>query len=265
MMILVYLGRWSYGRFKDDNNIFYKMKNDLTTGTWQDDIWCPINIILLCTSDEGHKQRGHSFVKMLLANFATITNLYPVIHYEIANNQQALACALACCTLVLTGSDILNPSIIQRIWEANNTIWKTLGEPRGDLALIQWRLVLLSKIAINTYHLWETTNFNNARIINNDALRCHPPSLLIIIQSLQDPTTTEYVCVPLALGTAPIHILLLNLWHNMIDPSSITYEDAAVSWYSDLHLHGCSATDTTGIKNRIFQTFDITSPTHYST
>ncbi len=49
-MILVYLGRWSYGRFKDDNNIFYKMKNDLTTRTWQDDIWFPIIIILLCTS-----------------------------------------------------------------------------------------------------------------------------------------------------------------------------------------------------------------------
>ncbi len=32
-------------------NIFYKMKNDLTTGTWQDNIWCPIIIILLCTSD----------------------------------------------------------------------------------------------------------------------------------------------------------------------------------------------------------------------
>ncbi len=50
-MILVYLGRWSYGRFQDDNNIFYKMKNDLTTRTWQDDIWCPIIILLLCTSD----------------------------------------------------------------------------------------------------------------------------------------------------------------------------------------------------------------------
>ncbi len=50
-MIFVYLGRWSYGRFKDDNNIFYKMKHDLTNGTWQDDIWCPIIIILLCTSD----------------------------------------------------------------------------------------------------------------------------------------------------------------------------------------------------------------------
>jgi hypothetical protein len=45
-------GRWSYGRFQDDNNIFYKMINDLTTRTWQDDIWCPIIIILFCTSDE---------------------------------------------------------------------------------------------------------------------------------------------------------------------------------------------------------------------
>ena len=25
-------------KIKDDNNIFYKMKNELTTGTWQDDI-----------------------------------------------------------------------------------------------------------------------------------------------------------------------------------------------------------------------------------
>ncbi len=50
-MILVYLGRWSYGRFQDDNNIFFKMKNDLTTGTWQDDIWCPVIIISFCTSD----------------------------------------------------------------------------------------------------------------------------------------------------------------------------------------------------------------------
>ncbi len=50
-VILVYIGRWSYGHFQDDNKVFQKMKNDLTTGTWQDDIWCPINIILLCTSD----------------------------------------------------------------------------------------------------------------------------------------------------------------------------------------------------------------------
>ncbi len=50
-MILVYIGRWSYGRFWDDNKVFQKMKHDLTTGTWQDNIWCPIHIFLICTSD----------------------------------------------------------------------------------------------------------------------------------------------------------------------------------------------------------------------
>ncbi len=50
-VILVHIRRWSYGSFWDDSNILHKMKNDLTTRTWQDDIWCPINIILFCTSD----------------------------------------------------------------------------------------------------------------------------------------------------------------------------------------------------------------------
>ncbi len=50
-VILVNIRRWSHGRFQDDDNIFHKMKNDLTTRTWQDNIWCPINIILFCTSD----------------------------------------------------------------------------------------------------------------------------------------------------------------------------------------------------------------------
>jgi hypothetical protein len=61
---------------------------------------------------------------------------------------------------------------------------------------------------------------------------------------------------------------LTNLRHSTIDPSSITFEDATVSWFNNLLLHGRSATDTTGIENKIdkiFQAFDVTSPTHYST
>jgi hypothetical protein len=96
----------------------------------------------------------------------------------------------------------------------------------------------------NSYHLWATTNFENAHIINDEALCCHPPSLQSIIRSLQDTTTAKYVRTPLAPGTASINLLLMNLCHNMIDPSSITFEDAAVSWYSDLLLHRHSATDT---------------------
>jgi hypothetical protein len=101
---------------------------------------------------KGHKQRDHSFVNMLLTNFSAITNLHPTIHNKIANNEQALARALAHCSLLLLGSDALTPSIIHQVWGANDIIHQKLGGPHGDLSLIQQCLVLLSKIAINTYH-----------------------------------------------------------------------------------------------------------------
>jgi hypothetical protein len=135
----------------------------------------------IATGSKGHKEHDRSYVNMLLTNYAMITNLHPVIHNKIANDRQALACALARCTLLLLGSDVLTPLIIQRLWGANDAIRTTLGGPRGDLALIRQRLILLSKIAINTYHLWATIDFDNARIINDNALHCHPPGLQSII------------------------------------------------------------------------------------
>ena len=39
------------------------------------------------TGIERYMQRNHSFVNMLLADLAMITNLHPVIHKEITNNQ----------------------------------------------------------------------------------------------------------------------------------------------------------------------------------
>jgi hypothetical protein len=105
-------------------------------------------------------------------------------------------------------------------------------------------------------------DFNNERIINNYALRCHPQGFRDIIKSFQDLTTAKYVRESLAPGTQHINILLMNINNSVIDPSSITFEDAVVPWYTDLLLHGRYATDTTGIKNRIFQAFGVTSPTH---
>jgi hypothetical protein len=66
----------------------------------------------------------------------------------------------------------------------------------------------------------------------------------------------------MAPGTARINILLMNICNSVIYPSSITFEDTIVPWYMDLLLHGHSATDTTGIKNKIFQEFGVASPTH---
>ncbi len=45
------------------------MKNNLTTGTWQDDIWCPIIIIWLCTSDDGKPWH----IKRVLSSMTTQT------------------------------------------------------------------------------------------------------------------------------------------------------------------------------------------------
>ncbi len=95
--------------------------------------------------NEGHKQRDRFYVNMLLADFATITNLHPVIHNKIADNRRALAHALALCAPLLLGSDTLTPPIIQRVWGANDTIRKTLGGPHGDLALIRQCLMSISR------------------------------------------------------------------------------------------------------------------------
>jgi len=165
------------------------------------------------------------------------------------------------CTLLLLGSDALTPSIIQWVWGANDTVRKNLGGPRGDLALIRQCLISLSKVTINMYHLWATIDFDNTRIINDDALRCHPPGLQSIIQTLKDLTTAKYAHAPLAPGTTRINILLTNLKYNTIDPSSINFEDTVVSWYSYLLLHGHTAADITGIANGIFQAFDVTHST----
>jgi hypothetical protein len=105
------------------------------------------------TGSKEHKQRNHSFVNMLLPNFSAITNLHPAIHNKIAEDWQALTQALVHCSLLLLGSDALTPPIIQCGWGANGIIRQKLDGPRGDLSLIRQCLVLLSKIAINTYHL----------------------------------------------------------------------------------------------------------------
>ena len=47
------------------------------------------------TGNKGHKQCDCSFVNILLADFATNTNLHPVISSKIADDRLALACALA--------------------------------------------------------------------------------------------------------------------------------------------------------------------------
>ncbi len=57
------------------------------------------------------------------------------------------------------------PNLIRRVWGANDTVQCNLDGPQGDLALIQRRLISMSAVAINAFHLWMMTEFDGALVI----------------------------------------------------------------------------------------------------
>jgi hypothetical protein len=105
---------------------------------------------------QGFKQTDYSFLNMMFGDFTTITNLHPVITQEIKGDCHSLTQALTQCTLLLIGADVLTPLIIEPVWGANKIIWRNLGGPHVDLALIRRCLISLSAVAINAFHLWTT-------------------------------------------------------------------------------------------------------------
>ena len=200
---------------------------------------------------------------MLLSNFAMIMNLHPVIAHDIKGDHQSLARALAWCTLLLLGADTLTPAIIQWVQGANKIVPCNLGKPRGDLALIRHRLISLSAVVINAFHLWITTDYDSACIITPDALHFNPPGLRAILALIAKLSTATYVCEPLASGQDRINVLL-NSIRNATDFTSLTFEDKAVTWYFDLLLCGRYANDSTGIDNGIFAAYWVQIPSTQS-
>ena len=116
------------------------------------------------TGNEGHKQLNHSFANMLLADFTTITNPHPVISSEIADNQQALVCALA-------------------RWEASNIYANLQSEYAGNLAKIKtlkWRMdawdmispfVIPDFIVIDPYALSVENRWGNRKLTGVNLLK----------------------------------------------------------------------------------------------
>ncbi len=82
--------------FKMITTSFTKMKIDLTTGILQDDIWCPIVIILFCTSDAtcGHGTQ-YGFCSWLVSSsmytswhqMAVLISPHPRTHKQYSNPQ----------------------------------------------------------------------------------------------------------------------------------------------------------------------------------
>ena len=193
----------------------------------------------------GFKQTESSFLNMLLNDFAVITNLHPAAYHYNEGDRLSLARSLARCTLLLTGAEAITPNLIRRVWGANETVRQNLGGPRGDLALIRRRLISMSAVAINAFHLWMTTELDGVRIITNEATQYHPRTMQEILKNIMLPSSVTYVREPLAAGTERVEWLLNCGMY-------LSFEDMAARWYHDLLLRGRYANDTTGVENKIF-------------
>ena len=96
------------------------------------------------------------------------------------------------------------------------------------------------------------------RVLNSNSLYTeHRARVRDILTLVGNNTSAIYVREPLPDGQDHIDILLNNLRSSSVDPSSLTFEDIIVSWFSDLLL-GCNqANDDTGVDNQIFQAYGL--------
>ncbi len=75
---------------------------------------------------------------------------------SLSGDLKDIATIFARLTLLLVGADACTPHIINSVWGEDDDARLALGGPRGDLSLIRRRLLMLSKVAINTVHIWLT-------------------------------------------------------------------------------------------------------------
>jgi hypothetical protein len=113
-----------------------------------------LNMLLLVTEPS-----ERSLLNMLLEDFVVISNLTDVFALDEPDDRCTLTRRLARFSLLLLGADALTPKIVARVWGENEVVRRNLGGPRGDLALVRRRLILLASVANNTFHLWLTTSF----------------------------------------------------------------------------------------------------------
>jgi hypothetical protein len=171
-------------------------------------------------------------------------------------------CILARFSILLLGADALTPVIIEQVWGQNKVAHCNLGGPRGDLALICCRLVLLACVANITYHLLLATTFNGGTIIPPNTLQYLPPGVQDIIQIVMKNDAAIYVHEPLQSGQDQFNILQHSLCQHPTNPVSSNFDDIIISWYCNLLLNGDHSTDTTGVENHLFGAFGLYSPTH---
>ena len=148
-----------------------------------------------------------------------------------------------CLTLFLVGADACIPHIINSVWGDDDNARLALGGPRGDMSLIRRHLLTLSKVAINTVHIWLTDPFTPILAHTTDSY----DRLLSTLRQLLLHSSDKLVFArePALRGTESINLLMKNLQNHRV-PNTLTFEENAIIWYRSLLLNQAHTDDMTG-------------------
>jgi hypothetical protein len=168
-----------------------------------------------------------------------------------------MATIFARLTLLFIGADACTPHIINSVWGKDEDAQLALGGPRGNLSLTRRRLLTLSKVAINTIHIWLTNPGTPILAPTSDSIDCLPSTLQGLL--LQSSDNLFFVRDPVPRGTESINLLMQNLQNHTV-PNTLTFEENAIIWYCSLLLNRTHTNNMTGFDNGILIAYRMCPP-----
>ena len=176
---------------------------------------------------------------------------------SFCDEQWDMAHTLARLTLLLTGADACTSYIINSVWGKDEAACLALCSPRGNLSLICWEILTLSKVAMNMVHIWMTDPAMNFLALTSPSFQRLPPTVQQLL--LQASNNRVYARKPVPPGTSVTQLLTNNLCKYII-PDTLPFTEKAIRWYRELLLHSEKADDMTGFDNRILIAYGMCPP-----
>ena len=168
-----------------------------------------------------------------------------------------MATIFTCLTRLLIGADACTPHIINSVWGEDDDARLALGGPRGDLSLIQCRLLTLSKVAINTVHIWLTDPTTPILAPTSDSYDRLPSTLRQLLLHSSDKLV--FAREPVPRGTKSVDLLMKNLQNHRV-PNTLTFKENAIIWYRSLLLNQAHTDDMTGFNTDILIAYGMCPP-----
>jgi hypothetical protein len=189
-----------------------------------------------------------AFKNLLLHNLDAIMYSFDINTYfnnapvSLPGDLKDMATIFAHLTLLLVGADTCTPHIINSGWGEDDDARLALGGPHGNLSLIRCRLLTLSKVAINTVHIWLIDPSTPILAPTSDSSDCLPSILRHLLLHSSDKLV--FARKPAPRGTESVNLLIQNLQNHRV-PNTLTFKENTIIWYRSLLLNRAHTNDMT--------------------